>query len=323
MQNDLDTLLNFFQSSSIDRMAHMREDRGWLEERFIDGDTRFIPVWRERNLFSGGDDSQFYGVCPTLSDLKSAYPKQGTDNKKHLDDYIFLGKNKETGIFYFAVELPSDDQSVADGFSPLGEFYNLRMVNPGMGYEEVMLMMLARAMVYWRTGHRFCGECGSPSEPGQGGHVMNCSNDSCGRQHFPRTDPAVIALIHDGERCLLGRQAGWPKTLYSTLAGFVEPGETLEHAVTREVFEESGVKVEEKNVVYFASQPWSFPSSLMLGFIAETTNQEINRDTDELEEARWFSREEIDAGLENGSFKLPSRYSIARRLILEWYNKGK
>jgi NAD+ diphosphatase len=168
--------------------------------------------------------------------------------------------------------------------------------------------------MHWRTKHRFCGVCGGVCEPRSAGNAMSCT--ACNTQHFPRTDPAVIMLVVRGDSCLLGHSQRFPNTtMYSTLAGFVEPGESLEEAVRREVEEEAGIKVGQ--VRYHSSQPWPFPSSIMLGFHAEGLSEDITVDTDELRDARWFSRDDL-RNHEQLGFSLPRVDSIARRLIEDW-----
>jgi NAD+ diphosphatase len=170
--------------------------------------------------------------------------------------------------------------------------------------------------MHWRTKHGFCGVCGHTCEQRAAGNVLHCTNATCGTQHFPRTDPAVIMLVHRGDRALLGHSARFPiANMYSTLAGFVEPGESLEEAVAREVFEEAGVRV--ANVTYHSSQPWPFPASIMLGFHAEALCDTIVVDRDELTDARWFTRAEVRAAEAHG-FTVPRGDSIARRLIEDW-----
>jgi NAD+ diphosphatase len=158
----------------------------------------------------------------------------------------------------------------------------------------------------------FCGICGSSAHSAAAGNSRVCANKDCGREIFPRVDPAIIVLVANGESCLLGRQATWPEGRYSTIAGFVEPGESLEDAVRREVYEETNVHV--GKVSYHSSQPWPFPSSLMLGFVAEATSKEIVLNDGELEDARWFTREELVSDFP----KLPFHISIARRLVDHW-----
>ncbi len=183
---------------------------------------------------------------------------------------------------------------------------------------EATAFAQARAILHWRNRNRYCGACGGELAFQRGGWQARCTG--CGSEHYPRTDPAVIVAVTDGERLLLGRQASWPPQRYSTLAGFVEPGESLEQAVAREVLEESGVRV--RNARYLASQPWPFPGSLMLGFMAEAEPDEPDIG-DELEDARWFTRDEIGAALRGetgeGGLKLSPSISISRWLIETWY----
>lgn len=179
-------------------------------------------------------------------------------------------------------------------------------------------MVHAVALENWQRLHRFCSRCGERTVIAAAGHIRRCP--ACGAEHYPRTDPAVIMLVTDDQdRALLGRQVHWPEGRFSTLAGFVEPGESIEQSVAREVFEEAGVTVGE--VEYIASQPWPFPSSLMLGFMARATSAEINVDGEEIEEARWFSREDLKAAFESGEILPPFGISIAARLIELWYGK--
>ncbi|MGQ9815345.1 MAG: NAD(+) diphosphatase, partial [Candidatus Roseilinea sp.] len=180
----------------------------------------------------------------------------------------------------------------------------------------------ARAMAYWHQHSRFCSDCGSPTVSEQAGHARRCINSACGRRHFPRLDPAIIVLVMSpsGERALLGRQPSWPAGRYSTLAGFVEPGESVEQAVAREVYEETGVRLSELR--YFGSQSFPFPASLMLGFHAEAATDQITLHDGELADARWFTRQELRAGLDAGTLGLPPRFAISHQLISAWFNAG-
>jgi NAD+ diphosphatase len=198
------------------------------------------------------------------------------------------------------------------------ELRELRPLAPLLQADAASLMAYARALVLWRARHRFCGVCGAPNLRARAGHVMRCSRAGCGTETFPRLDPAIIVLVADpsGERALLGRQAAWPQGRYSTIAGFVEPGESLEDAVIREVDEETGVQV--GDVQYIASQPWPFPSSLMLGFRAVARTEAISLRDGELEDARWFTRADIAAGHP----ALPPTGSISARLIDGWYSQA-
>jgi NAD+ diphosphatase len=216
------------------------------------------------------------------------------------------------GAPLFAYEIEGEPAAVPPGT----RFEELRAVAALMPADQAGLLGYARAMIHWRRMHRYCGRCGASTEPGRSGHVLVCTNLSCRHEHFPRVDPAIIVLVTDGTRVLLGRQAAWPPGRYSTIAGFVEPGESLEDAVVREVAEETGVHVGE--VRYHSSQPWPFPSSLMLGFTALASTQEVRLEDQELEDARWFSRQDIL----DGTPKLPPSLLISYRLIEHWFDEG-
>jgi NAD+ diphosphatase len=200
--------------------------------------------------------------------------------------------------------------------STAARFEDLRVAGGLLAADEAGVLAYARAMLYWRSRHRFCSACGAPTRSASAGHVMKCTNDSCAIDHFPRLDPAIIVLVTDGERALLGRQASWPAGRYSTIAGFVEPGESLEDAVAREVLEETGVAVSECE--YHSSQPWPFPSSLMIGFTARAAADAVPRADEELEDVRWFTRADIAAGFPG----VPPPLSVSFRLIEHWYDAG-
>ena len=187
-----------------------------------------------------------------------------------------------------------------------------------MDAKHAGVLAYAKALHYWQHRHAFCGACGHPNRLESAGHRLVCSNEECGRQSFPRIDPAIIVLVTQGDACLLGHNANWPPRRFSTLAGFVEPGESLEDAVVREVFEESGVRLRE--IHYVSSQPWPFPASAMCGFYAEAATREC-RPSDELAEVRWFSVAELDAAVAADEVRLPPPVSIAFRLIADWYQQ--
>lgn len=309
------SLLNYLDTAFIDRMTDHRQDNARLVQLLEEPSTRIVPVWRDMNLISNSGEDIPEAVFPTFKE----FPMLNTE----ISPEILLGRDTKHGRVYFAVELPERDDTVPETFSLMGRFESPRGVTAIIDRDQAALLAYARGMVTWHGNHRFCGICGNPTNNSAGGHARICTGENCQRQHFPRTDPAVIVLVadHDDEYCLLGRAAHWPKGVYSTLAGFVEPGESLELTVVREVLEESGVRVEPDRVIYHSSQPWPFPSSIMLGFTARTQFQEIRIDSDELEDARWFSRADIESALEAGTFRLPSVYSIANRLIEDWRNK--
>jgi NAD+ diphosphatase len=222
-------------------------------------------------------------------------------------DLIFLGLFRDRPAFALSI-----DGTVDAPFRELGEFHDLRFLGSVLPADDANLVAHARALVLWHASQIFCGICGSSARACAAGNSRICLNENCRREIFPRVDPAIIVLVTDGERCLLGRQASWPEGRYSTIAGFVEPGESLEDAVRRETFEETNIHVGE--VRYHSSQPWPFPSSLMLGFVARAESMDIVLNDGELEAAQWFTRKELRSGFP----KLPFRISIARRLVDDW-----
>jgi len=292
---------NILAGPYLERAAQWRRDEARLRAALEDPDTLFVPVWRTRSLVavSAGNVSAYFvaGTRP-LGDIGSL-------------DVILLGEFRDRVCF--AVGLGGEEPPT---FAPELEFHDLRLIAGDLPHEEAGLLAYARAMVHWRDQNRYCGRCGARTVAVQGGHVLQCSDATCATQQFPRIDPAVIVLVTDGERALLGRQASWPAGRYSTVAGFVEPGESLEDAVVREVHEETGVEVD--RVDYHSSQPWPFPSSLMLGFTAHARRTEIERRDDELEDARWLTRAQIA----EGEVALPTTHSISFRLIEDWYDAG-
>ena len=293
---------NVLAGPYLARVAHWRKDEERLRAALEDPATLFVPVWRARSAVVTSSDGR-----------ASAYFANGTQALAGLDTsgFILLGEFHERVVFAVAVagEAPP---ALASG----AELHDLRLIAGELSVEEAALLAYARAMVHWRDHNRYCGRCSLPMNAVQGGHVMQCSNPTCAHQQFPRLDPAVIVLVTDGERALLGRQPAWPPGRYSTVAGFVEPGESLEDAVAREVREETGVVVDE--VVYHSSQPWPFPSSLMLGFTARASRTDIDLSDEELEDARWFTRAQLAAG----EIALPTTHSISFRLIEDWYDGG-
>ena len=222
---------------------------------------------------------------------------------------IFIGKIKN--VYYFAKEVVVSEEKEKN-------FSDLRTLNPLLEDIDLALLTTSKGLFYWHRNNKFCSFCGSSSIPDNLGHSRICTN--CNKRIFPRIDPAVIMLITHKNFCLLGRQRSWPEGMHSTLAGFVEQGETLEQAVERETFEEAGIKIE--NIKYQYSQPWPFPSSIMLGYRAESKNKKLNINFDELEKADWYSKEFLRSSPENNSFRMPGRISIARRLIEEWLKES-
>jgi NAD+ diphosphatase len=292
---------NVFSGPYIDRQAPARRNPRALTDALADPSARIALVWRSRSLVRRGPA---LAACLLEADACASMLSRP-------DDLILLGRFR--GAPTLVLEIEGEQPPEAPGG---GEFVDLRRAGALLEFEEAGLLAYARAMISWRNRHRYCGRCGSPNRALHAGHVMACTREGCDTQVFPRLDPAVIVLVTDGERALLGRQATWPAGRYSTVAGFVEPGESLEDAVRREVLEETGVRV--GALRYHSSQPWPFPASLMLGFIAQAASHEIRLCDDELEDARWFSREEIASGVP----KLPPPQSVSFRLIEDWYDSG-
>ncbi len=272
------------------RIALRRTDAEWQEQAWASGGTRVL-VLHEAKLVVPDGSSGITWVAPA---------EAPTGQRLLLGEY-----DDEVRFAVLADELPEGSRAE-----------NLRAFVQTVDADEAALVLHAVALAEWHRNHRHCPRCGTALEVSQAGHLLVCPG--CRRQHFPRTDPAVIMLVtDDDDRCLLGRQRSWPEGRYSTLAGFVEPGESLEHAVIREVEEEVGVVIDE--VTYFGNQPWPVPASLMVGFFARATATEIHVDGAEISDARWFSREELRRGAEAGTLVLPGGISISRSLVETWY----
>ncbi len=297
----------------LDRAAESRRDEGWLADRQADPTSRVVPLWRDRSLFVAGDPPRALAVAP------SAVTNPGAGS----DGIVFLGRDGGDSA-WFAADVSNWEQDRLGRLAAGVELADLRRMGPVMDADEAALLAYARGILYWHRRHRFCGVCGHPTQSRDGGHLRVCLNEACRAEHFPRTDPAVIMLVTrpgaDGGACLLARQPRWPRGMYSTLAGFVEPGESLEEAVAREVREETGIEV--AAVRYRGSQPWPFPSSLMLGFRAETGEAAaITVLRDELEDAMWFTRADIGR-FDGTARRLPRIDSIARLLVEEWLTEA-
>ena len=275
----------------INRRAESRADAAWLERAWADERTRVLAVHD--------------GVIPVHADAARVRPMLPAEVPNEAER-LLLGTDGH-GITWFAARMPVEGPSAG-----------LREVGAELSGDDVALATTAIALDNWHAAHLRCSRCGAATLPAQAGWVRRCPED--GSEHYPRTDPAVIVLVIDGDdRALLGRQGRWQPSWFSTLAGFVEPGESAEAAVRREILEEAGVPVGE--MTYLGSQPWPFPCSLMLGYHAWATSTDIVVDGEEIVEARWFSRAELAAACASGEVALPPAVSIARRLIERWYGE--
>lgn len=288
------SLRTFFSGGSIERRSDLRLDEGALRSAWTSPDTRFVAVWQSS--------------CMIIDD-SAALLRQHEFGAATLDEHgIYLGQYD--GRHIFAVELPDELRET----DPEAEhFDNFGILLGNLPEDEAALLAYAKGMIEWQRRHRYCGRCGTRNQSVDGGFVMAC--EICGTRSFPRIDPAIIVLTVHGERCLLGRQVSWPEGRFSTIAGFVEPGEALEDAVRREVKEETNIDA--GRAVYLGSQPWPFPNAIMLGFHAEAESTDIQLNDGELAEAYWFSREELAAG----NVALPPVQSIAFRLIESWFDQ--
>jgi NAD+ diphosphatase len=303
---------NAYTGSPLDRAAHRRDDAAWIAAAEADPEALFAPVWRAKSL---------------MADLESGSPQavllQGllaTALRGVAEASAFLGllpaaeRPEAAPRPVFALDLSGIEDTAPILPNPRYGFGDLRAVAGLLPPGEAAILAHARGLMHWRTRHRFCGACGGPCAPRSAGTAMVCT--LCDTQHFPRTDPAVIMLVHQGDRALLGHNHRFPLVrMYSTLAGFVEPGESFEEAVAREVFEEAGVRV--GRVTYHSSQPWPFPSSIMIGFHAEALSEAITIDETELKDAQWFTKAQLRDPASLG-IQLPRVDSIARRLIEDW-----
>ena len=293
---------NAFEGTRIDRAGDRRTDPAWFAAQLADPAARAVATSREGPYFDVSGDP-YRPLLLALSDLGEGF------------EPVLLGIAADGPLFAVDVEGRTDLPALGGARTA----FSLRDAGPNISHEDGGLLAYATAILNWHRTHRFCANCGRPTEMAEAGHVRRCPD--CGALHHPRTDPVVIMLVHDGDRALLGRQTRWREGRWSTLAGFVEPGESLELAVAREVAEEAGVDVGE--ISYRSSQPWPFPASLMVGFHARYAGGEPATRDGELEGIRWFDRDEL-AAVARGetAMHLPPPVAISRRLIDEWLEGG-
>jgi NAD+ diphosphatase len=291
---------NFFAGPYIDRRSEVREDAAALAAIRADPTTRYVlSVGAQQLLQANAAENS-----ARIAFLSGEHPLiRGADETT----VVLLGLFEDA--WCILIDLPADTEVALPEATQLAELRPLAAILPA---PESALLAYARGLSLWRARQHFCGVCGQPTRPMRGGHLLRCTHPQTPHDFFPRIDPAIIVLVSAGDRALLGRQASWPPGRYSTIAGFVEPGESLEDAVAREVHEETGVEVDEVN--YVSSQPWPFPASLMLGFRATAGAQQQIQRGSELADVQWFTRAELLAG----KILLPPPQAIARRLIDAW-----
>jgi NAD+ diphosphatase len=292
---------NAFARSPLDRAAHHRRDAAWLVEALAAPTTRIVPFHQHRPFVTDDDKAVVVGWLGAHARASIA-PKDAP--------MLFLGLDAE-GSAHFAVTI-SEPAPLAD----IGRFDDLRALGPRLSHDELAAIGPAKAVFEWHARHGFCANCGAATEIVEAGWKRECP--ACKAEHFPRVDPVCIMLPTHGGKCLLGRQRAWPRGMHSALAGFIEPGETIEEAVARETLEEAGLRVRE--VCLHSTQPWPFPHSLMIGAICEVEDDQVTIDTHELESARWFTRDEARQliATKHADAFCPPPFAIAHQLLKTW-----
>ncbi len=298
---------NRFTAVRLDREVELRDDAKWVANTLADPNTRLVPLWRSRSLLERNDEGT---IAIYLSPAELTEPDR-------IQPPTLLGSDGEHD--YFAVSVTDSQKDAILAELPNARFADLRRASIDMAAKHAGILAYAKALHYWQHRHAFCGVCGSPNLLRSAGHRMKCSNDECARESFPRIDPAIIVLVTHEDSCLLGRNSKWREKHFSTLAGFVEPGESLEDAVVREVYEE--VQVNLKNIRYVSSQPWPFPASAMCGFYAEALDRSSGS-SEEVQETRWFSVDSLTQAVLSDEVRLSPPVSIAFRLLADWFRNN-
>ena len=298
---------NQFTAVRLNREVELRDDARWAAKTLKNPATRFVPLWRSRSLLERNDGGT---IAIYLS------PDELTEPDR-IQPPTLLGND---GVReYFAVSVTDSQKDAILTKFPAARFNDLRRASIDMAAKHAGILAYAKALHYWQHRHAFCGVCGNPNLLRSAGHRMVCSNEECSRESFPRIDPAIIVLVTHKGSCLLGRNAKWRAKHFSTLAGFVEPGESLEDAVVREVYEE--VQVQLTDIRYVSSQPWPFPASAMCGFYAEAVDMNSGS-SEEVEETRWFTVESLTQAVVDDEVRLSPPVSIAFRLLADWFRKN-
>ncbi|MGE3984451.1 MAG: NAD(+) diphosphatase [Dehalococcoidia bacterium] len=289
-----------FSANPLDRASNQRGDDAWLQEQRMSPNSRYLLLWK-------------LNVLLTPDETRLAWLDGSRVPATWMPQPVLLGV--QDGIAHYAVDVSAMDDPFHELELEGVRWGEARAIATELPVPEAGIVAQARSLLDWHARHGFCPACGARTVPGKGGSMRRC--DECSAQHFPRTDPVAIMLVYNGDRALLGRRAG-RAGIFSTVAGFIEQGETIEDAVRREVMEEIGVTVDD--VTYISSQPWPFPSSLMIGCFAHTDDTEAHVDEEEIAEARWFSRDELRAAMagEPTDFGIPGPVAIAHHLIAKW-----
>jgi NAD+ diphosphatase len=294
----LTSFLNTFAGNPLDRASDRRVDPAWIAAKLAAKDSLALAIWNGKPLVEKGPEG------PQIAYLPASMAEELAGGGERL---LFLGLWKDAAVF--AIDLEGSADPTEGPLQGAGAFEDLRAVALRLSAHDAAIAATAKQMFEWRRRHRYCASCGQPSEVADGGWKRKCP--ACDTEHFPRTDPVVIMLaVHQG-RCMLGRQEAWPAGMFSALAGFLEPGENIEEACARELFEEAAL--EAVSVRYHSTQPWPWPSSLMIGLIAEVANDQAAPDQTELAEVRWFTKDEarqLIAGTLPGAF--------AHQLLKSW-----
>ena len=297
---------HIFAGNPLDRGERERRDEKWIKDQTSNPTSKFLPIWESRVLVSSQEPLR-------LGWLDS----DQLANAKFDSAPFLLGMLNDST--YFTIDMSKSTQS-AESIEKLTDykFEDSRTAAEALELEDTGILAQARAQINWHNRHGFCSVCGNETSVKRGGQKRECTK--CEAEHFPRVDPVIIMVVHDQDHCLLGQSRGRlaATNRYSALAGFVDQAESIEEAVSREVMEEAGIRV--KNVTYHSSQPWPFPSSLMIGCHAEADTTEIFMDTEEMTDVKWFSRQEVLAALagENSNLLIPGRIAIAHHLIRSW-----
>jgi NAD+ diphosphatase len=299
-----------YAGNPLDRASEKRTDAEWVTAKRRDPSSFILPMWRLQPFLLGPENAR--------GDLEAALLRPGLAESLAGPDGISVLLGIEDGSAYFALDISAARDPANEGpLAGLGHFRDMRVASMQLPVRDTAILGQAKAMIDWHQRHGFCARCGQPTSFADAGYKRVCTG--CQAEHFPRTDPVVIMLATHGDACLVGRGKQFPRGMYSALAGFVEPGETIEEAVRRELREEAGVKA--GRVTYYATQPWPFPSSLMIGCFAEAETRDLAIDENELSEAVWLERDTVRAilnGDQSHGMWLPPAIAIAHHLIKTW-----